>query len=102
MHQAKKRFGQNFLTDKNLLKKIVDSADIKNKNVLEIGPGLGALTQFLVQDAKKYLAYEIDFSLKEPLKQYESDKAQFIFNDFLASDAESDLVKIFNEAPIHL
>lgn len=53
MHQAKKRFGQNFLTDKNLLKKIVDSAQIHDKNVLEIGPGLGALTQFIVKDSKK-------------------------------------------------
>jgi len=66
-HQAKKRFGQNFLTDKNLLRKIVNDANIQGKNVLEIGPGLGALTQFLSIDAKKYFAYEIDLSLKETL-----------------------------------
>lgn len=67
-HQAKKRFGQNFIKDTNLLRKMVDSSNIKGLNVLEIGPGLGALTQFLTVDAKKYLAYEIDHSLKPELK----------------------------------
>lgn len=102
MHQAKKRFGQNFLTDKNLLKKIVDSAKIKDKNVLEIGPGQGALTQFLVQDAKKYLAYEIDYSLKPRLTDYHLPHTHFIFEDFLASNIESDLNTYFDKEPIHL
>src|SRR5690554_91793 len=102
MHQAKKRFGQNFLTDKNLLKKIVDSAKIKDKNVLEIGPGQGALTQFLVQDAKKYLAYEIDYSLKPRLTDYHLPHTHFIFEDFLASNIEEDLNKYFDDEPIHL
>src|SRR5690554_4958494 len=102
MHQAKKRFGQNFLTDKNLLKKIVEAAKIKNKNVLEIGPGLGALTQFLVLDAKKYLAYEIDYSLKEPLKQYEDQHTTFIFKDFLETPVEDELTNYFGHEPIHL
>lgn len=102
MHQAKKRFGQNFLTDKNLLKKIVDQANIKNKNVLEIGPGLGALTQFLVLDAKKYLAYEIDYSLKDQLKTYDAPHTKFIFQDFLESDVLNDLDTYFNNEPIHL
>lgn len=43
----KKSFGQNFLTDTNILQKIVDTAEIdKNVNVIEIGPGIGALTEF--------------------------------------------------------
>jgi 16S rRNA (adenine1518-N6/adenine1519-N6)-dimethyltransferase len=45
-HQAKKRYGQNFLRDKNLLKKIVNESHIKDKNVIEVGPGQGALTSF--------------------------------------------------------
>ncbi len=102
MHQAKKRFGQNFLTDKNLLKKIVDSANIKNKNVLEIGPGLGALTQYLVLDAKKYLAYEIDYTLEDALTTYESEQTKFIFQDFLQSDVHEDLDAYFNGETIHL
>jgi len=102
MHQAKKRFGQNFLTDKNLLKKIVDSANIKNKNVLEIGPGLGALTQYLVLDAKKYLAYEIDYTLEDVLTTYKSEHTKFIFQDFLQSDVHEDLDAYFSGETIHL
>lgn len=60
----KKKFGQNFLTDKNLLKKIVDSANISNKDVLEIGPGQGALTNYLVLQANTVTAYEVDNDLK--------------------------------------
>lgn len=102
MHQAKKRFGQNFLTDKNLLKKIVDSAQIHDKNVLEIGPGLGALTQFIAKDAKKYLAYEIDYSLKDVLENFLSEDSNIIFQDFLESDVTNDLDTYFNGEPIHL
>ena len=48
----KKSFGQNFLTDTNILQKIVDTAEIdKNVNVIEIGPGIGALTEFLAENA---------------------------------------------------
>ena len=48
----KKSFGQNFLTDTNILQKIVDTAEIdKNVNVIEIGPGIGALTEFLAESA---------------------------------------------------
>lgn len=101
MHQAKKKYGQNFLRDLNLLKKIVNQAQIKDKNVLEIGPGLGALTQFLVHDSKKYLAYEIDTSLIDTLKPFESEKAKFIFEDFMETDL-SFIEKYFNNEDIHL
>lgn len=101
-HQAKKRFGQNFLTDTNLLKKIVLESNVLDKNVLEIGPGLGALTQFLVKDAKKYLAYEIDYSLEEHLKSYTSDHVQFIYKDFLMDDVNETLSKYFNDEEVHL
>ncbi|HBG33486.1 MAG TPA: 16S rRNA (adenine(1518)-N(6)/adenine(1519)-N(6))-dimethyltransferase, partial [Acholeplasmataceae bacterium] len=50
-HQAKKKFGQNFLRDKNLLMKIVRESNIENKHVLEVGPGQGALTTFLASQA---------------------------------------------------
>ena len=50
----KKSFGQNFLTDTNILQKIVDTAEIdKNVNVIEIGPGIGALTEFLAEMLRK-------------------------------------------------
>ena len=57
----KKSFGQNFLTDTNILQKIVDTAEIdKNINVIEIGPGIGALTEFLAESATEVMAFEID------------------------------------------
>lgn len=57
----KKSFGQNFLTDTNILQKIVDTAEIdKNVNVIEIGPGIGALTEFLAENAAEVIAFEID------------------------------------------
>ena len=60
----KKSFGQNFLTDTNILQKIVDTAEIDNQvNVIEIGPGIGALTEFLAERAAEVMAFEIDHRL---------------------------------------
>ncbi len=57
----KKSLGQNFLTDQNILRKIVSAADLKPEcGVLEIGPGIGALTQFLAREAGRVVAVEID------------------------------------------
>ena len=57
----KKSFGQNFLTDTNILQKIVDTAESDKKvNVIEIGPGIGALTEFLAESAAEVMAFEID------------------------------------------
>lgn len=60
----KKSFGQNFLTDTNILQKIVDTAEINDQvNVIEIGPGIGALTEFLAERAAEVMAFEIDHRL---------------------------------------
>ena len=60
----KKSFGQNFLTDTNILQKIVDTAEIDDQvNVIEIGPGIGALTEFLTERAAEVMAFEIDHRL---------------------------------------
>lgn len=102
-HQPKKRFGQNFIKDTNLLRKMVDASNIKGLNVLEIGPGLGALTQFLTLDAKKYLAYEIDHSLKPELKKYESPTSHIKFIDFLEDeDINQTLNEYFEKEELHL
>lgn len=87
-HNMKKKFGQNFLTDKNLLMKIVDEADINNKNVIEIGPGQGALTQFLVKQARSVVAYEVDNDLKPYLDVFEQENSNLkvVYNDILKSD----------------
>ena len=60
-----KRYGQNFITDTNLLDAIVSDADIRGDDVvLEIGPGAGTLTARLARAAKRVVAYEIDENLR--------------------------------------
>lgn len=87
-HQAKKRFGQNFLRDKNLLMKIVRDSNIINKHVIEVGPGQGALTTFLALSAQDVVAYEIDTSLKPLLDKVEKQHSNLkvIYEDFLETD----------------
>ena len=65
-----KRFGQNFLTDKNLLDEIVEKAGVtKDDTVIEIGCGAGALTAALARKAKKVVGYET-YQIKEPVYGY--------------------------------
>lgn len=65
---AKKGYGQNFLIDDNILEQIVDAGDITAQDiVIEIGPGLGNLTSYLVKKAKKVIAFEIDKDMIEIL-----------------------------------
>ncbi|MCR4605889.1 MAG: 16S rRNA (adenine(1518)-N(6)/adenine(1519)-N(6))-dimethyltransferase RsmA [Eubacterium sp.] len=67
--RARKRFGQNFLTDARVLDKIVTAAGVtKDDFVLEIGPGLGTLTRVLCDNAKKVLAVELDYDLVDILE----------------------------------
>lgn len=62
--RLKKSLGQNFLTEKNIVEKIVKAAQVdKETNVIEIGPGIGALTEHLIADAKFVTAIEIDSEL---------------------------------------
>src|SRR3989339_290872 len=87
-HQAKKKFGQNFLRDKNLLMKIVRESNIIDKYVIEVGPGQGALTSYLAEQAKEVFAYEIDTSLAPILHQLEEKHANLniVYGDFLDAD----------------
>ena len=69
---AKKKWGQNFLVDNNLLEKIIKTINIKDtEHVLEIGPGQGALSEKLVDVAKSLSMVEIDPDLIERLKVHE-------------------------------
>ena len=88
----KKKYGQNFITDNNLIKNIVKKSNIdKETIVIEIGPGAGALTTLLAQSAKKVICYEIDKSLEpilsETLKEY--DNVEVIYEDFLNADIKT-------------
>ena len=83
--KAKKRFGQNFLVDSNIAKKICSISSDKLTKTIEIGPGLGALTEYLVNNSKSLDAYEIDKDLYEILKEEFKDAS--IYNeDFLDTD----------------
>ena len=83
--KAKKRFGQNFLIDANIAKKICSIASDKLTKTIEIGPGLGALTEYLINNSKSLDAYEIDRDLYEVLKN-EFNNASIYNEDFLDTD----------------
>lgn len=85
----KKNFGQNFLIDQHVIDKIISSSDITDDDIiLEIGPGIGTLTQYLAKAAKKVIAVEIDNSLIPILKGVLSsfDNVEIINNDILKVD----------------
>jgi hypothetical protein len=80
-----KGFGQNFLTDKNILEKIVELSKVdKDVSVIEIGPGFGVLTKFLLEKAKKVISIEIDQRLKNVLEYTLNDYKNF---ELIISDA---------------
>ncbi|WP_338816997.1 16S rRNA (adenine(1518)-N(6)/adenine(1519)-N(6))-dimethyltransferase RsmA [Parvimonas micra] len=91
-----KNFGQNFLTDRNILEKIVEvSAVDKDYGVIEIGPGFGVLTKFLLEKAGKVVSIEIDTRLKEVLDYTLSEYDNF---EFVQSDAlKIDFKKLIEE-----
>ena len=61
---AKKRYGQNFLIDSNIVKKIVETAGVDESTiVIEIGPGLGSMTEELIKKAKKVICFEVDHDM---------------------------------------
>ena len=96
----KKKFGQNFLIDQNILSSIVSKAEInKSVNVIEIGPGIGSLTEHLLENANKVISYEIDNSLipilTEQFKEYNN--FTLINQDVLKADIASDINKYFND-----
>lgn len=95
----KKSFGQNFLTDTNILQKIVDIAEIdENVNVIEIGPGIGALTEFLAENAAEVMAFEIDERLvpilADTLRDF--DNVRVVNEDILKSDLQARIKEFAN------
>ena len=90
MIKAKKSLGQNFLIDKNILEKIVNIIQIKEKNILEVGPGTGNLTSYILKkEPKKVIVIEKDKNLAEKLEQNFIDKVTVINNDILEVDENS-------------
>lgn len=97
----KKSLGQNFLIDTNILQRIIDFAELDKKasGAIEIGPGIGALTEQLAKNSKKVVAFEIDQRLlpilEDTLSPYEHVKV--IHNDVLKADVKEVIDQEFND-----
>lgn len=101
---AKKGFGQNFLIDDNILKKIASSIDEKDyQAVIEVGPGLGSLTRYLVKSYPQVLCYEIDKDMIEVLNDTILEHNLTIKEgDFLKSNVEKDIETYFGKQNVCL
>ena len=85
--KAKKSLGQNFLIDKNIITKIVSISDITNKDVLEIGPGTGNLTEYIIKKKpKKLFLIEKDEALYQELQLKFQNEVEIINQDILKID----------------
>lgn len=85
--KAKKKFGQNFLIDSNIVDKIAKNACEENLPVIEIGPGIGSLTEMLLKYSKHVYAYEIDEDMYHILKnEFEDNNIDIYLEDFLDVD----------------
>ena len=108
MKFAKKSLGQNFLIDKNIIKKIINLTKIKNCNIIEIGAGHGALTNEILKfNPKSFHIIEKDFELFSDLKsKFKNDKRVFVHNtDILEFDLKKILTKnsiIFGNLPYNI
>lgn len=93
--KAKKKFGQNFLIDTNIIEKIITAINSNESDlIIEIGPGRGALTKRLKEKLSNIIAYEVDTDLKEYLSNLEDDKTKIIYQDFLTSNINVDISNI--------
>jgi len=107
----KKKLGQNFLIDKNINYKIVEAADIdKDDLVIEIGPGLGNLTQILCSKAAKVISIEIDKDFKKIHSEYLNfENLEIIYDDFMNVDLKEiigeynrDRIKVVANLPYYI
>jgi 16S rRNA (adenine1518-N6/adenine1519-N6)-dimethyltransferase len=100
-----KKFGQNFLTDEAVLKTIIDCSELSKEDcVLEIGPGLGAMTQVLCEKAGRVLAVEIDKKLIPILRVslFGYENIEIINEDILKLDLKKILEEKFGSSPVKI
>ena len=106
MIKAKKSLGQNFLIDQNIIDKIINTVEIKDKSVLEIGPGTGNLTKnILKKKPKKLIVVEKDNDLAESLKKDLEDNIKIINDDVLKIDENKldvDILTVFGNLPYNI
>ena len=101
MIHAKKSLGQNFLIDKNIINKILKLSKIENRHIVEIGPGKGALTDYILKKKpKSVIIIEKDYKLSKILKEkYIKDKNIKIFNDDIL---KFNLEKVIKKTQLYL
>ena len=106
MIKAKKSLGQNFLVDENIINKIINVIDITNRNILEVGPGTGNLTnEILKKNPNSFLAIEKDNSLAKELEKRFQNKVNIINNDILKINENSLSIKpltVFGNLPYNI
>ena len=106
MIKAKKSLGQNFLIDKIILEKIVNLTNIENKNILEIGPGTGNLTSYILKKKpKKFFVVEKDNDLAINLDNKFNNKLEIINDDILKIDETNlskDKITVFGNLPYNI
>ena len=106
MIKAKKSLGQNFLVDQNILKKIINITEIKNKNILEVGPGTGNLTSYILsKKPKKIFVIEKDKNLAIELSNNFGDKIKIINKDILSVNEKKlsdDKFVVFGNLPYNI
>jgi len=104
--KAKKSLGQNFLIDKNIINIILDCATIKDKKILEIGPGTGNLTsEILKRNPKKMILIEKDSKLLNLLKNKYSNKIEYINDDVLninEKNLSDEKLTVFGNLPYNI
>ena len=106
MIKAKKSLGQNFLIDKNILEKIINTTKIQDKIILEIGPGTGNLTSYILKNKpKKVFVIEKDNELASDLEKKFNEQITIINNDILKIDETQlfkDKVIVFGNLPYNI
>ena len=103
---AKKSLGQNFLIDEKILKKITNITDIKDKTILEVGPGTGNLSSFILKEnPKKFFVVEKDHRLISNLQKKFKDQIKIINEDILNIDEKKfcqDKLIVFGNLPYNI
>ena len=106
MIRAKKSLGQNFLNDNNIIEKIISTVDIKNKTILEIGPGTGNLTSVILKNnPKKVFVIEKDNQLAKLLGKDFGSNLEIINNDVLKineNEIDKDILTVFGNLPYNI
>ena len=106
MRKAKKVLAKIFLIDKNIIKKIIDIIEIKNKIILEVGPGTGSLTSaILKKNPKKFIVVEKDIELISDLKENFGRKIKIINKDILKineNELDNKPMTVFGNLPYNI